>query len=306
MTDDALFSRALAHVLAMEGGYTEDPYDPGGPTNLGITLAEFARDKGVAVTADTFAQLKAGLKALPAATAARIYRARYWEPARCPDLPPPLAFFHFDTAVNQGVGAAARMLQEAVGAAVDGVVGADTLAKAAAEPVAASLARYADIRRRHYRALATFWRFGRGWLARVDATLAAASTLPAAAAALSPSPTQPKEPTAMTDQPASTTPAAAPPAAAPSATAPFVLVPAKWWGSSMTVWGGLITALSTVLPVVGPLLGLDISADLARQLGDQVVAVAQAAGGLAGTILTIYGRARATTALERRQVTLTL
>jgi hypothetical protein len=74
----------------------------------------------------------------------------------------------------------------------------------------------------------------------------------------------------------------------------------------MTVWGIAVTALSTVLPVVGPLLGLDITADLARQLGEQVVAVAQAAGGLAGTILTIYGRARATTALERRQVTLTL
>ncbi|HEY7551566.1 MAG TPA: glycosyl hydrolase 108 family protein [Hyphomicrobiaceae bacterium] len=300
MTDDALFSRALAHVLAMEGGYTEDPYDPGGPTNLGITLAEFARDKGVAVTADTFARLKAELKALPAATAARIYRTRYWEPGRCPDLPPPLAFFHFDAAVNQGVGAAARMLQEAVGAAVDGVVGADTLARAAAQPVAGSLARYADIRRRRYRALATFWRFGKGWLARVDATLAAASALPAAATALSPSPTRPKEPAPMTDRPASAAPIAA------DATIPPATIPAKWWGSSMTVWGVLVTALSTVLPVVGPLLGLDISADLARQLGEQAVAVTQAAGGLAGTILTIYGRARATTALERRQVTLTL
>jgi lysozyme family protein len=301
MTDDALFSRALAHVLAMEGGYTEDPYDPGGPTNLGITLAEFARDKGVAVTADTFARLKAELKALPPATAARIYRTRYWEPGRCPELPPPLAFFHFDAAVNQGVGAAARMLQEAVGAAVDGAVGADTLARAAAGPVAASLARYADIRRRRYRALATFWRFGKGWLARVDATLAAAGTLPAAGTALSPSPTRPKEPASMTDQPASAAPIVAAPDAMPPAT-----IPPKWWGASMTVWGVAVTALSTVLPVVGPLLGLDITAELARQLGEQAVAVAQAAGGLAGTILTIYGRARATTALQRRQVTLTL
>src|SRR5215475_5751404 len=115
MTDDTLFSLALAHVLAMEGGYTEDPYDPGGPTNLGITLADFARDKGVAVTAATFALLRDELKALPPATAARIYSDRYWAPARCPELPPPLAFFHFDAAVNQGVGAAARMLQEALG-----------------------------------------------------------------------------------------------------------------------------------------------------------------------------------------------
>ena len=43
---DPVFERALTHVLEMEGGYDEDPYDPGGPTNLGITLAEFVRDKG--------------------------------------------------------------------------------------------------------------------------------------------------------------------------------------------------------------------------------------------------------------------
>jgi hypothetical protein len=81
---------------------------------------------------------------------------------------------------------------------------------------------------------------------------------------------------------------------------------AKWWASSMTVWGAAITALSTVLPVVGPLLGLDMTADMMKLLGDQAVILVQAAGGLAGTILTIYGRVRATTALERRQVTLTL
>jgi lysozyme family protein len=297
MTDDALFARALAHVLAMEGGYTEDQYDPGGPTNLGITLAEFARDKGVAVTADTFAQLKAELKALPASTAARIYRTRYWEPARCPDLPPPLAFFHFDAAVNQGVGAAARMLQEAVGAAVDGVVGADTLAKAAAEPVAASLARYADIRRRRYRALATFWRFGKGWLARVDRTLATASALPSALP-FTPPP-QPKETPTMTDR---TQPAPVPVPAPVLANGNG----AKWWGSSMTIWGVIVTGLSTVLPVIGPLFGLNVTADLVQQLGDQIVLVAQAVGGLVGTIMAIYGRARATTSLERRKITMTM
>src|SRR5262249_45640453 len=135
MTDDALFSLALAHVLAMEGGYTEDPYDPGGPTNLGITLADFARDKGVAVTPDTFGMLRDELKAISRAAAGRIYRERYWEAARCPELLPPLAFFHFDAAVNQGVGAAARMLQEAVGAAIDGEVGPETLARAAVQPI---------------------------------------------------------------------------------------------------------------------------------------------------------------------------
>jgi uncharacterized protein (TIGR02594 family) len=50
---DSAFNRALTHVLEMEGGWTDDPYDPGGPTNFGITLATYARDKGIELTAAT-------------------------------------------------------------------------------------------------------------------------------------------------------------------------------------------------------------------------------------------------------------
>ena len=53
---------------------------------------------------------------------------------------------------------------------------------------------------------------------------------------------------------------------------------AKWWGQSMTIWGIIVTTLSTVLPAVGPLLGLNITADLIQQLGDNVVTFVQAAG----------------------------
>ena len=50
----------------------------------------------------------------------------------------------------------------------------------------------------------------------------------------------------------------------------------KWWGQSVTIWGVIITTLSTVLPAFGPLIGLDITAELIRQLGDQIVVIAQA------------------------------
>ncbi len=76
----------------------------------------------------------------------------------------------------------------------------------------------------------------------------------------------------------------------------------KWWGSSMTIWGAAITALSTVLPVIGPALGVDVTPDVVRQAGEQLVAVVQAVGGLAGTLLTIYGRTRASQPLERRHL----
>jgi hypothetical protein len=82
--------------------------------------------------------------------------------------------------------------------------------------------------------------------------------------------------------------------------------PPKWWAASRTVWGALITALATVLPIIGPLLGITIPPELIHRLGDQAFLVAQALVGLAGTILTIYGRIRATTPLARRRVILKL
>lgn len=74
----------------------------------------------------------------------------------------------------------------------------------------------------------------------------------------------------------------------------------------MTVWGALITAASTVLPALGPIFGFDLTPDLVNELGDHVTAVVQAIGGLIGIIMTIYGRVRATTSLERKQVTFQL
>ena len=79
----AVFDRALAHVLEMEGGYDDDPYDPGGPTNRGITLAVFAAWKGVTVDAGSLAGLKAELQRIPEAAVRDIYTARYWRPASC-------------------------------------------------------------------------------------------------------------------------------------------------------------------------------------------------------------------------------
>jgi hypothetical protein len=93
------------------------------------------------------------------------------------------------------------------------------------------------------------------------------------------------------------------PASAPVAS--DILNP-KWWGHSLTIWGTLITTLSTVVPVLGPALGVNITGDLIRQLGDNTVVMAQAVGGVAGTAMAIWGRIRATQPIERRQFTLTL
>lgn len=277
-SDGAIFEEALAHVLEMEGGFTDDPHDPGGPTNRGITLKVYAAWRGRKLTSRSRARLKAELRRIPAETVRAIYHKRYWVPAHCAEMAPPLALFHFDAAVNHGVTGAMRLLQEAVGTDVDGEIGPLTRAAITSQPVEETLRRYADARRQRYRALPHFWRFGRGWLNRVGATLNAAFEL----AAATPPSLQKKGPIDM-----------------PTTQLP----PTKWWGQSLTIWGAIVTGLSTVLPVLGPVIGVDITSDLVREAGERIVETTQAVGGLIGLAMTIYGRMRATQPLNRRNMT---
>jgi hypothetical protein len=75
----------------------------------------------------------------------------------------------------------------------------------------------------------------------------------------------------------------------------------KWWLSSKTMWGTLITAAATVIPVLGPAVGIVLPADLITSFGDQVMTAAQALAGLFGTALAIYGRLKADTPLALRK-----
>jgi lysozyme family protein len=283
-TANTKFDLALEHVLAMEGGWTEDPHDPGGPTNKGITLAVYAREQGIEISVANLAQLKSGLRAISDALVRSIYETRYWQPARCSALRPTLALMHFDASVNHGVGAAARILQEALGVEIDGEIGPITLRAAGIAEPRQALARYAAIRRQRYRALPHFWRFGRGWLRRVDATLAAAALL------VPPASNNPS----TEDNPYMTGPTDAP------TTNPDTTIDTKSWWQSMTIWGTMLTAITTVLPLVGVMLGVSITPEIANEIGQNVVVVIQALGGLIGTLMALFGRARATALLQAR------
>jgi lysozyme family protein len=191
---------------------------------------------------------------------------------------------HFDASVNHGVGTAARILQEVLGVAIDGEIGPFTLGAARTAEPRESLARYAGIRRRRYRALPHFWRFGRGWLRRVDATLVTAIHL------------VPPNPDAVSteENPFMTGPTDAP------TIKPYDASETKGWWQSMTIWGTLLTAITTVLPLVGVVLGVSISAEFAEQISRDIVLVVQAIGGLVGTLMALVGRTRATALLQAR------
>ena len=271
---DADFERALAHVLTWEGGWSEDPFDPGGPTNKGITLAELCRYQKVELTAANAPEMRARLRDIDTATLRSIYRSHYWLPAGCASLRPALALLHFDAAVNQGVDRAIRLLQDAVGVEVDGEIGPITSAAIAATDPASLIATYCELRRAHYRSLAHFWRFGRGWLNRVDATQKAALSLLAEPTSRRPSSSPKKESSPMPDDQSSQ--------------------PGKWIGNSVTIWGVVVTMLTTVVPVIARATGIDLPAQLVQDLGTQVTAVLQSIGALIGLAMTIFGRVRAT------------
>ncbi len=283
------FEIALAHVLEMEGGYTDDPFDPGGPTNKGILLREYARWKGATLDALNTPSLKRELQSLPDDVVREIYRERYWQPAHCASLSPAIGLMHFDAAVNHGVGTAIRMLQEAAETDVDGEIGPLTRAAVKRMGEDQLIVRYAELRRKRYRTLPHFWRFGRGWLNRVERTVTAARRL--LKTSIHEDQTRSKGERDMTVE---------------QKDIMHDNVAAKWWGQSMTIWGVLITALSSVIPALGPVIGVDIPEEMVRDAGGQVVSTVQAVAGLAGTLMAIFGRIRAHQPLSRRDVSLRL
>jgi lysozyme family protein len=103
MTD---FERALAITLRSEGGYSNNPSDPGGATQFGVTQATFwhyLSDKG---------QPMRDVRTITGAELRDIYKSRYWDPVT-QGRTWPLNAVLFDCAVNSGVGTALWMLEQA-------------------------------------------------------------------------------------------------------------------------------------------------------------------------------------------------
>lgn len=161
------FDRALAFTLRWEGGFVNDPADPGGATNKGITQKVFDAYRREAK------QPLQSVRFIQDTDVRLIYFDRYWMAGKCDQLPALAGLAHFDACVNHGIGLAARLLQKAAGVAADGRIGPVTLAAVErADPVALGLA-YVSERRALYTDLVRrkpqMGKFLRGWLNRMDA-----------------------------------------------------------------------------------------------------------------------------------------
>jgi lysozyme family protein len=169
----AQFDIALAITLPLEGGYVFNPNDPGGETNLGITMAVFQRTAhdllGLDPTSDN-------LKALTPAQAGIIYRANYWNMVHGDDLAlQELANLLFDFYVNAGTHATSRLqtVVNTMGAqpalVVDGSIGAGSMAAIAALPQNNLYNNFKQSRIAYYTALGVQYpMFLKGWLNRAN------------------------------------------------------------------------------------------------------------------------------------------
>lgn len=160
------FPRALARVLRYEGGKVNDPQDPGGKTNQGITQATYnawLHRQGRA-SADVYNIAEADRDA--------IYKTQYWDIIKADELPTGLDLCVFDAAVNSGCGQAIKWLQAAMQPAyagqVDGVAGTKTMDAVAgfSDPVDL-IEDYCSRRLGTLQRLKTWARFGKGWHARI-------------------------------------------------------------------------------------------------------------------------------------------
>jgi lysozyme family protein len=134
------FERCLAITLKWEGGYSNHPDDPGGPTMKGIIQREYdAWRKKQGKRRRPVRQIEAGeLRA--------IYRSEYWDVCECGGLSPGMDLCMFDAAVNSGVARAKKWLER--GREIDA---------------------FCDVRLAFLQGLGRLWRvFGAGWRRRVQ------------------------------------------------------------------------------------------------------------------------------------------
>jgi len=165
---DANFEYAFAYTLVNEGGYTNDPNDPGGPTNFGITQHDYAVFKGRSVSA-------AEVKAMTLADAKTIYRTKYWNTLSLDYINDrAIATCMFDEGVNFGISIAAKFAQQICKVSADGHIGPISIAAINGSTEQVFIPAFVDLCKARYKSLLwkpSNWTFYKGWMARANRLL---------------------------------------------------------------------------------------------------------------------------------------
>jgi lysozyme family protein len=151
---------AIKIVIDFEGGYTNNPKDPGGRTRYGISQRSFPEED---------------IKNLTIERATTIYELFYWDEMELDSIHPEVRLIIFDSGVNQGVRRASMFVQEIVGTKQDGIIGNHTLTELRKyidqKGVLHFLREMFTLRMIHYSMLDKFYYFGKGWTRRLAEVL---------------------------------------------------------------------------------------------------------------------------------------
>ena len=155
------FEKCFAVVLKHEGGYVDNPKDPGGATNLGCTKKVWEEWVGHEVTKDD-------IKALTPKDVMPLYRKKYWDVIKGDNLPEGVDYAVFDLAINSGPSRAAKTLQSVLGVNADGQIGPATLSTLEAANPRDVATRVCEARLAYLQSLSNYGIFGKGWSRRVS------------------------------------------------------------------------------------------------------------------------------------------
>jgi lysozyme family protein len=144
------FEEAFTRLLGNEGRYSNDPKDPGGETNWGISKRSYPH---------------VDIKNLTKEGAKEIYMRDFWQPLA--EAHPAVRYQAFDFAVNSGIQTATRKLQQAVGAADDGHWGPRSAVALAGMELNDVLLKYIGLRLQFMTDLANWEHAGKGWARRI-------------------------------------------------------------------------------------------------------------------------------------------
>lgn len=147
LTFDEAFDRLISH----EGGYVNNPADPGGETKWGISKRSYPF---------------LTIKNLTRDDAKAIYKKDFWDAIRADRLPTSVLYQVFDFAVNSGISTAIRKLQKAIGTADDGHWGPISQGIAETTSECDMLLLFNAERFEFWASLSTFSTFGKGWVRR--------------------------------------------------------------------------------------------------------------------------------------------
>lgn len=160
------FADAFAALMQHEGGYSNNPNDPGGETMWGVS-ARVARASGYS----------GAMRELPLETAQAICKNLYWNPLRLDELPAPLAFHILDAHYNGGH--AVQWMQQAAGLAADGVLRDELITAVRAlgeEREDEFILRFSALRLNYLTCCKAWPTFSKGWARRIAKNLTLTSS----------------------------------------------------------------------------------------------------------------------------------